>query len=361
MTSSARPAGEPNTEPYVLEATDLTVRFTTESGTVLAVDGVDLRIEPGEIVGIVGESGCGKSVTAMALSGLVPRSAKVSGEASLLGRRLIGASGSQLRDMRGNDIAYIFQEPMNSLNPVLTVGRQIVEAIRRHRQVTRAEAKDRAIDLLKLVRIPSAETRFKQYPHQLSGGMRQRVMIAMALACEPKLLVADEPTTALDVTVQAGILDVLRDLRGRLDTSILVITHDLGVIADIADRVIVMYAGRIVEEAPLEAIFAAPRHRYLVGLLGASPMVGVHSSHSRLKEIPGLVPVMSESADRCTFAPRCAFADQTCHTQRPPLAPAPGSPAEGGRRHVSACWHPQERAEAAERFEQVDDSREVAS
>ena len=334
----ANPPAHIADDQLVLDAEGVTVRFRTESGTVLAVDGVDLKVRPGEIVGVVGESGCGKSVTAMALTGLVPGSAQVSGEASLLGRQLIGASGSQLRSVRGNEIAYIFQEPMNSLNPVLTVGKQIVEAIRRHRDLSRSASRERAIELLSLVRIPSPEQRFKQYPHQLSGGMRQRVMIAMALACEPKLLIADEPSTALDVTVQAGILDVLRDLRDRLGTSILIITHDLGVIADLADRVVVMYAGRVVEQAPLEAIFAHPRHRYLEGLLGASPKVGVHSSDSRLQEIPGLVPVLTGSPDRCTFAERCTFADEKCRTQRPPLVPAPDD--APGSQHVSACWHP---------------------
>jgi peptide/nickel transport system ATP-binding protein len=335
------PEGRP-----VLDVRGLTVSFATETGTVSAVDKVDLTLAPGEIVGIVGESGCGKSVTAMSLAGLLPRSARVGGSARLEGTELIGAKDATLRAARGKDIAYIFQEPMSSLNPVLTVGRQIGEVLQ---VLGRRQAKERAVELLKLVGIPSAEQRVGNYPHQLSGGMRQRVMIAMAVACQPKVLVADEPTTALDVTVQAGILNVLRDLRDRLGTSILVITHDLGVIADVADRVVVMYAGRVVERAGVDELFARPQHHYTAGLLSASPAPGRHAGTDRLQEIPGLVPVLSSQPDACTFAERCSAADTQCLSVAPPLTSGPlplGMPVVGERAgisptdHLAACWHP---------------------
>ncbi|MEU7775507.1 ABC transporter ATP-binding protein [Micromonospora taraxaci] len=318
----------------VLEIRDLSVSFPTETGTVSAVDGVSLNLAPGEIVGMVGESGCGKSVTAMSIAGLLPGSARITGSVRLDGTELVGARESALRRVRGREIAYIFQEPMTSLNPVLTVGRQIGEVLQVHERMSRRAARARAIELLTLVGIPSATQRVDTYPHQLSGGMRQRVMIAMAVACGPKVLVADEPTTALDVTVQAGILQVLRDLRDRLGTSVLIITHDLGVIADIADRVVVMYAGRVVERAPVDDLFAHPRHRYTAGLLSASPQPGRHAGTDRLTEIPGLVPVLSTQPDACTFADRCPAADDTCRESAPPLSGI------GGEGHVAACWHP---------------------
>ncbi|SCG54612.1 ABC transporter ATP-binding protein [Micromonospora zamorensis] len=318
----------------VLAIRDLSVSFPTETGTVSAVDGVSLDLASGEIVGMVGESGCGKSVTAMSIAGLLPGSARVTGSVRLDGVELVGARESALRRVRGQEIAYIFQEPMTSLNPVLTVGRQIGEVLQVHERMSRRAARARAVELLTLVGIPSAGQRVDTYPHQLSGGMRQRVMIAMAVACGPKVLVADEPTTALDVTVQAGILQVLRDLRDRLGTSILIITHDLGVIADIADRVVVMYAGRVVERAPVDDLFAHPRHRYTAGLLSASPQPGRHAGTDRLTEIPGLVPVLSTQPDACTFADRCPAADATCRDSAPPLEGV------GGTDHVAACWHP---------------------
>ncbi|MGC5307723.1 ABC transporter ATP-binding protein [Micromonospora zamorensis] len=318
----------------VLEIRDLSVSFPTETGTVSAVDGVSLDLASGEIVGMVGESGCGKSVTAMSIAGLLPGSARITGSVRLDGAELVGARESALRRVRGQEIAYIFQEPMTSLNPVLTVGRQIGEVLQVHERMSRRAARARAVELLTLVGIPSAAQRVDTYPHQLSGGMRQRVMIAMAVACGPKVLVADEPTTALDVTVQAGILQVLRDLRDRLGTSILIITHDLGVIADIADRVVVMYAGRVVERAPVDDLFAHPRHRYTAGLLSASPQPGRHAGTDRLTEIPGLVPVLSTQPDACTFADRCPAADATCRDSAPPLEGV------GGTDHVAACWHP---------------------
>jgi peptide/nickel transport system ATP-binding protein len=326
----------------VLEVADLCVSFRTETGTVSAVDRVDLTLARGEIVGVVGESGCGKSVTAMSLAGLLPGSARLSGSVRLHGTELLGAPESVLRGVRGRDIAYIFQEPMSSLNPVLTVGRQIAEVLQVHERLSRRRARERAVELLSLVGIPSPRTRVDNYPHQLSGGMRQRVMIAMAVACGPKVLVADEPTTALDVTVQAGILEVLRNLRDQLGTSILVITHDLGVVADIADRVVVMYAGRVVERAPVHELFARPRHQYTAGLLSASPAPGRHAGTDRLQEIPGLVPVLSSQPDACTFADRCPAADGRCRGEAPPLArqPVEGVAQEEALQHLAACWHP---------------------
>jgi len=331
--------GAPQDVAPVLDVRGLSVTFTTESGTVSAVDNVDLTLAPGEIVGIVGESGCGKSVTAMSLAGLLPRSARVSGSARLQGTELIGAPESVLRAARGQSIAYIFQEPMSSLNPVLTVGRQVGEVLQVHEGLSRKQARARAVELLTLVGIPSPLQRVDNYPHQLSGGMRQRVMIAMAVACGPTVLVADEPTTALDVTVQAGILDVLRELRDRLGTSILFITHDLGVIADVADRVVVMYAGRVVERAPVDELFAHPQHHYTAGLLVATPTPGRHAGTDRLQEIPGLVPVLSTQPDACTFAERCSAADARCLGSAPALS-SDHDVAALRPDHLVACWHP---------------------
>ncbi|MGW3606841.1 ABC transporter ATP-binding protein [Micromonospora sp. NPDC005161] len=346
MTTAERAGPAAAVATPVLAVRDLSVSFPTETGTVSAVDGVSLDLAPGEIVGMVGESGCGKSVTAMSIAGLLPGSARISGSVRLNGTELVGTRESALRGVRGKEIAYIFQEPMTSLNPVLTVGRQIGEVLQIHERMSRRAARARAVELLTLVGIPSAAKRVDNYPHQLSGGMRQRVMIAMAVACGPKVLVADEPTTALDVTVQAGILQVLRDLRDRLGTSILVITHDLGVIADIADRVVVMYAGRVVERAPVTDLFAHPYHRYTAGLLSASPTPGRHAGTDRLQEIPGLVPVLSVQPDACTFADRCPAADERCRESAPPLEVA----GAGGTDHLAACWHPcptpREREEA---------------
>ena len=332
----ASPRTAPPSDTPVLEVAGLTVDFRGEGGRVSAVDHVDLVLGLGEIVGIVGESGCGKSVTAMSLAGLLPRSATVTGSVRLQGQELVGAAPARLRAVRGREIAYIFQEPMTSLNPVLTVGRQIGEVLEVHEHLSRKAAQARAVELLTLVGIPSAGQRVGQYPHQLSGGMRQRVMIAMAIACEPRVLVADEPTTALDVTVQAGILDVLRELRDRLGTSILVITHDLGVIADVADRVVVMYAGRVVEEAGVDELFARPSHHYTAGLLTAAPTPGRHAGTHRLQEIPGIVPTLREQPDACTFADRCAAADQQCRSGAPPLEQV----ARRAAQHRVACWHP---------------------
>jgi len=285
-----------------------------------------------EVLALVGESGCGKSVTALALTGLLPRNAAVTGSVGFAGTALLGLGESALRDVRGRDVAYVFQEPMTSLNPVLTVGRQIGEVLRRHQHVRGRAAARRTVELLELVGIPLPARRLREYPHQLSGGMRQRVMIAMAVACRPRLLVADEPTTALDVTIQAGILDVLRTLRDEIGTAVLLITHDLGVVADVADRVVVMYAGRTIEEARVDLLFAAPSHPYTRGLLDAVPNPARHSDGG-LREIPGRVPVMRDSPDACTFADRCGVADDVCRRHRPDLAPGPAG-------HPVRCWHP---------------------
>lgn len=317
----------------MLRVRDLSVTFRTEDGPVSAVDGVGFEVGAGEVLAVVGESGCGKSVAAMSIAGLLPRTATVTGTVELAGLQLADADARTLRAVRGRDVAYIFQEPMTSLNPVFTVGRQIGEVLQLHERIPRGAARARAVELLRLVGIPSPERRVGDYPHQLSGGMRQRVMIAMAVACDPKVLIADEPTTALDVTIQAGILDVLRGLRDRLGTSIVLITHDLGVVADLADRVVVMYAGRVVETATVDELFARPRHPYTAGLLAAYPAAGRHADSQRLNEIPGLVPVLAEQPDACTFADRCDFASDRCTAHRPELGlTGPG--------HRVACWHP---------------------
>jgi peptide/nickel transport system ATP-binding protein len=314
----------------LLSVRDLTIRFRTEDGPVLAVDEATFEVAEREVVAVVGESGCGKSVTALALTDLLPRNASVTGAIEL--------DGSQpSRQARGRDIAYIFQEPMTSLNPVLTVGRQIGEVLRRHQGMRGKALRDRVIELLSLVGIPLPARRFGEYPHQLSGGMRQRVMIAMAVACKPKLLVADEPTTALDVTVQAGILDVLRNLRDEIGTAVLLITHDLGVVADLADRVVVMYAGRVIEHARVTGLFAHPTHPYTRGLLDAVPNPARHADGG-LREIPGRVPVIRAPSDSCTFADRCWFAEEVCRTTKPQLAPGPAG-------HPVRCWFPLESLE----------------
>ncbi|MFJ6748986.1 MULTISPECIES: ABC transporter ATP-binding protein [unclassified Streptomyces] len=347
MTETAAPQGAEGTtrapEPApVLSVRDLSVSFRSGTRTTHAVDALSYDLHAGEVLAVVGESGCGKSVTSMAVMGLLPPNATVGGSVRLHGRELAGAGEAAWQKVRGNELAMIFQEPMTSLNPVLTIGRQIGEVLRRHRGLGRKEAKEQAVELLDLVGIPAPRRRVEEYPHQLSGGMRQRVMIAVAVACDPAVLIADEPTTALDVTVQAGILEVLRSLRERLGTAIVLITHDLGVVADSADRVLVMYAGRAVEQAPVHELFAAPRHPYTRGLLRAVLRPG-QESRRRLPEIPGLVPSLSGSPDACTFADRCASADAHCTGERPVLAPAPGAPdgtAADPRPHRVACWHP---------------------
>jgi peptide/nickel transport system ATP-binding protein len=320
----------------LLEVDDLSVRFDTDAGTVHAVDKMSFTLAEREVLGIVGESGCGKSVTAMSLLRLLPPTASISGRARFDGNDLLGASSRRLRRIRGNEIGFVFQEPMTSLNPVFTVGRQVEESLRTHRGLSRSAARKRAIELLDLVHIPAPERRVREYPHQLSGGMRQRVMIAMAVACEPKILIADEPTTALDVTIQAGILDLMRELRERLGTAIILITHNLGVVADIADRVVVMYAGRKAEEAPVRELFARPQHPYTIGLLGAIPRpYEGDDTRRRLQEIPGRVPSLRELPQACAFADRCSRADELTRSQIPELR-------EVRPAHHVACFHPGE-------------------
>ena len=321
-----------------LEVEDLHVRFDTDEGRVLAVNGVSFSIDPGEVVSLVGESGCGKSMTAMAILGLLPPTATRTGSIRLEGEDISTFGTKAMRRIRGRDISMIFQEPMTSLNPVFTVGYQITEVLRRHEGLSRRQARARVVELLELVRIPAAAQRVDEYPHQMSGGMRQRVMIAMAVACNPKVLLADEPTTALDVTIQAQILDIVRGLKDDLGTSVVMITHDLGVVADIADRVVVMYAGYVVENGQVDDLFATPQHPYTLGLMGSVPrpdlvIAGQVSSSDRLAEIPGLVPTLSEPADACVFAPRCERTDEVCLAQMPTLVEtAPGQQA--------ACVHP---------------------
>jgi peptide/nickel transport system ATP-binding protein len=319
----------------LLEVSDLSVRFRTDDGTVQAVDRVSFALEEGQVLAIVGESGCGKSVTAMSMLRLLPPAATVSGTARFDGRDLLDARESELRAIRGREISFVFQEPMTSLNPALTVRKQIGEVLRRHLDLSGAQARERTVELLDLVGIPAPRRRLDEYPHQLSGGMRQRVMIAMALACDPKVLIADEPTTALDVTIQAGILDLLRDIRKRLGTAIVLITHNLGVVADIADRVVVMYAGRKVEEAEVHELFAHPQHPYTVGLLAAIPRIAEGDGRRRLQEIPGIVPSLPEPVPQCTFAPRCPRADERSRTEEPPLRAVRPD-------HQVACFHPGE-------------------
>ena len=299
-----------------------------------AVDRLSFTLSAGEVLGIVGESGCGKSVTCLALLRLLPETAVIGGRAVFDGGDLLALKPRELRRVRGRDIALVFQEPATSLNPVLTVGHQIGEVLRKHLGLSRREARLRTLELLRLVDIPAPERRVGAYPHELSGGMRQRVMIAMALACDPKVLIADEPTTALDVTVQAGILDLLRDVRERLGTAIVLVTHNLGVVADIADRVLVMYAGRAAEEAPVADLFAAPQHPYTIGLLGAIPRVrSGDATRTRLREIPGRVPTLRELPAGCAFADRCPRADGLACTSVPELRAV--RPA-----HRVACFHP---------------------
>jgi peptide/nickel transport system ATP-binding protein len=322
----------------LLEVQDLSVRFDTDDGAVHAVDRLAFSLAAGEVLGVVGESGCGKSVSAMSLLQLLPETAHVTGCARFFseqfdGLDLISAPRSRLRDIRGREIAFVFQEPMTSLNPAFKIGNQVGEVLRRHLGLGRSEARRRAIELLDLVRIPAPERRVDEYPHQLSGGMRQRVMIAIALACDPKILIADEPTTALDVTIQAGILDLVRDIRERLGTAIMLITHNLGVVADIADRVIVMYAGRKVEEAPVRELYAHPQHPYTIGLLGAIPRPGAADDQGRLREIPGRVPSLAELPKACAFAPRCPRADDRTRSEQPALR-------EVRAAHFVACFHP---------------------
>ena len=322
----------------VLEIENLQTHFFTAGGVVRAVDGVSYTVRSGETLGVVGESGCGKSVTALSVLRLVanPPGRIVGGAIRFAGTNLLDLSEHEMEAIRGNDISMIFQEPMTSLNPLMTVGRQISEAIALHQGLSRRDAFDQAVEMLRRVHIPEPERRVHAYPHQLSGGMRQRVMIAMALSCDPKVLIADEPTTALDVTIQAQILDLIRELQDRLGTAIVLITHDLGVVAENADRVVVMYAGRKVEEASAKALFESPAHPYTIGLMGSIPNLEVaahaNARRVRLTEIKGMVPSLADLPKGCTFAPRCGFATDQCRADYPTLAQhRPG--------HWIACWH----------------------
>ena len=318
----------------LLEMVDVTVGFDTEDGMVHAVKGISLELDDGEILALCGESGCGKTVTAMSIPRrLPPDTTRLSGSITLAGRELTALPEREMREVRGKDVSVVFQEPMTSLNPSFTVGFQIIEVLRRHEHMSRSAARARAVELLGLVGIPDPARRIREYPHQLSGGMRQRVMIAISVACSPKVLIADEPTTALDVTIQAGVLNVFRDLRDRLGTAIILITHDLGVVADVADRAIVMYAGRAVEQAPVEELYARPRHPYTVGLLNALPSAAATTGRRRLAEIPGMVPPPFTDPDECAFAPRCPRAEPDCTAVRPPFE-------KHGDSHLVACLHP---------------------
>ncbi len=323
----------------LLEVENLGTWFYTRQGIVKAVDGVDFQVASGETLAIVGESGCGKSMTALSLMRLIPDPPGriVSGEIRLAGRDLLKISEEEMRAVRGNEISMIFQEPMTSLNPVITIGKQIAEALILHRNLDRKAAMNRAIEMLDLVRIPEPAQRAREYPHQLSGGMRQRAMIAMALACNPKVLIADEPTTALDVTIQAQILELIVELQREFSAAVILITHDLGVVAETAHRVIVMYAGRKVEEAEVGELFSRPMHPYTVGLMASIPRLDLmrgeaERSTDRLQEIPGIVPPLFDLPSGCAFAPRCSRADDRCRRERPAYE-------EKRTGHWAACWH----------------------
>jgi oligopeptide/dipeptide ABC transporter ATP-binding protein len=327
MTAAAAP---------LLSVRNLQTHFRTEEGLFRAVDGVSFEIGRGQTLGVVGESGCGKSVTALTLMGLVPQPPGeiAGGEVLFDGRDLLKLDRDDMRRLRGDRIAMIFQEPMTSLNPVYTVGEQITEAILAHRDVSAAEARRLAVEMLAKVRIPSPDKRIDDYPHHMSGGMRQRVMIAMALACAPDLLIADEPTTALDVTIQAQILDLMRQLKAESNAAILLITHDLGVVAELVDHVVVMYAGKVVESAPVADLFADPQHPYTIGLLGSIPRLD--EGRDRLAAIEGRVPSPYAPPPGCRFNPRCPFAIDRCREEAPPLVEVRPGPV--GKSHLSACW-----------------------
>jgi peptide/nickel transport system ATP-binding protein len=333
--------GEAPTDAAVLDVKGLQTVFFTNSGLFRAVDDVSFTVGRGETLAIVGESGCGKSVTALSIMRLVPDPPGriVGGSVTLEGIDLLGLDEAQMRGIRGNRISMIFQEPMTSLNPVMRIGDQITEAVRLHRAMSRKQAWAKAVEMLRLVRIPEPERRASEYPHQLSGGMRQRAMIAMALACRPALLIADEPTTALDVTIQAQILALVLELQKELGMGLILITHDLGVVAQTAQRVIVMYAGKKVEEAGVETLFAQPRHPYTRGLMASIPTVPLPGAKSdaRLVEIPGMVPSLTNLPAGCAFAPRCTLAIPRCREEYPPLQNFAGN-------HLAACWRASETA-----------------
>ncbi|NLS68623.1 ABC transporter ATP-binding protein [Bradyrhizobium brasilense] len=312
----------------LLDIKGLKTHFTTDDGILQAVDGVDISINRGETLCVVGESGCGKTVTAMSILKLIamPPGKIVEGEIIFEGRNLVPLTSHQLDDIRAKEIGFIFQEPMTSLNPVLTIGEQIAESLRRHEAVTKKQALERTIEMLKLVQIPNAAGRVHHYPHQFSGGMRQRVMIAMALACRPKLVIADEPTTALDVTIQAQILDLLQDMKERFGMAVMLITHAMGVVAETAQRVVVMYAGKVVEEAPVDELFGNPGHPYTQGLIRSIPRIDLDAAHkTRLEAIGGSVPILINPLPGCRFAARCKYAMSICTEKEPRLREiAPG-------------------------------------
>ena len=327
------------TDAPLLDVRNLSVQFTTRAGTVTVLDDISFTLERGERISFVGESGCGKSMTALALMGLLPAMGRVSGGQILFkGEDLTQASAARLRRLRGNEVSMIFQEPMTSLNPVFTIGQQIVEVLRLHRGIDNASARRRALELLEAVRIPNASARIDDYPHQLSGGQRQRVMIAIALACEPEILIADEPTTALDVTVQAEIFALLRDLGTKLDTAIILITHDMGAVAQMSERMLVMYAGRRVEEGRVADVVGAPAHPYTRGLIACVPHItsNVAAITEQLPEIDGIVPPITRfGRDECLFAPRCIRVADGCLAAKPQQVEMAGNDA-----HSVACWHP---------------------
>ncbi len=328
----------------VLEVQNLRTEFRMRHSSVVAVDDISFSVGRGECVGIVGESGCGKSTTGLSVMRLLPNNGHViGGSITLLGRDLATLDEKEMRQVRGDEVALIPQDPLTALNPTMTIGKQISEGVRLHRDVTKAQARERALEVLTLVEMPRPSERLDQYPHELSGGLRQRVMIAMALACEPKLLIADEPTTALDVTIQAQILDLIDDLRERLHMGVILITHDMGVIAGRTDRVIVMYAGKIVEEAATPVLFANERHPYAEALLASVPKIDQDPGESLLT-IPGLPPDLSEIITNCRFAPRCRYATDECRELEPPLEPAN----DGDASHRFACFHPVEHAPSPE-------------
>ncbi len=339
-----RSAPTPQTVETVLSVQNLSTEFRSKTGSVRAVDGMSFDLKKGEILSIVGESGSGKSVTSLSIMGLLPYPAGRIADGRILfdGRDLTTLSDREMRKLRGAGLAMIFQEPLTSLNPVLSIGRQVTEGIVQHLGLSQADARKRAVEMMRRVSIPAPEARLKDYPHQYSGGMLQRIMIAIAMSCDPRILIADEPTTALDVTIQAQILELMRDLRDRTGASIVLITHDMGVVAEMADRVIVMYCGRKVEEGRVDEVFARPKHPYTLGLLGSLPMLG-HAGpvgDPELAEIPGVVPSLDALPSGCRFSDRCRFATDRCHAEDPPFGEVePG--------HFSACWHADELESSA--------------
>ena len=329
-------APTPDPRETVLSVQDLTTEFRSGKGSVRAVDGVSFDLKKGEILSIVGESGSGKSVTSLSIMGLLPYPAGhiAGGRILFENRDLASLSDREMRKLRGAGLSMIFQEPLTSLNPVLSIGRQMTEGIMQHLGLSKPEARKRAVEMMRRVSIPAPEDRLKDYPHQYSGGMLQRIMIAIAMSCDPRVLIADEPTTALDVTIQAQILELMKDLRDRTGASIVLITHDMGVVAEMADRVIVMYCGRKVEEGPVDKVFAGPKHPYTIGLLGALPVLGQAGSvgDAELAEIPGVVPALDALPSGCRFSDRCRFATDKCRAEDPPFV-------ESDPDHFSACWH----------------------